>query len=175
MQALKREIKKIGSLALFFLFGFGYILLIMKLFLKEYSINTYVFSKAIIGALVAAKAVAIMDVTPWMNRFEESPRYLSILYKTSIYTGAVLILGIIEHLLHAYHQTKSLIPAFKNFIGSENIYQVLAVTLCISIVFFIHNILRELETYFGKENVHKFFFTPSQFRGKKSTTPSEKS
>ena len=175
MQALKREIKKIGSLALFFLLGFGYILLIMKLFLKEYSIDTYVLSKAIIGALVAAKAVAIMDATPWMNHLEKSPRYLSILYKSFIYTLAVLILGIIEHLLHAYHQTKSLIPAFKSFLVSENIYQVLAVTLCISIVFFIHNIMRELEIYFGKENVHKFFFGPSQIRSKNSTIPSEKS
>ncbi|WP_198648788.1 hypothetical protein [Cyanothece sp. BG0011] len=106
---------------------------------------------------------------------EESPRYLSILYKTFIYTVAVLILGIIEHLLHAYHQTKSLIPAFKSFIGSENIYQVLAVTLCILIVFLIHNIFKELEIYLGKENVHQFFFALPESRIKNPTIPSKKS
>lgn len=164
MQALRHEIKKIGSLALFFLIGFGYILLIMKLFLEEYSINTYVLSKAIIGALVAAKAVAIMDVTPWMNRCEQRPRYFGILYKTSIYTLAVLLLGVIEHFFHAYHQTKAIAPAFKSLIASENFYHILAVTLCISIVFLMHNIFREIDSYFGKGNLRKFFLAPPQVR-----------
>lgn len=174
IQALKHEIKKVGTLALFFLIGFGYILLIMKLFLKEYSIDTYIFSKAIIGALVAAKAVAIMDVTPWMNRFEQSPRYLSILYKTFVYTLAVVILGVIEHLLHAYHETKAIAPAFKSFIASENFYQFMAVILCISIVFFLHNIFRELDTYLGKGNMNKFFFDVPELKSKNSTIPNNK-
>ncbi len=166
MQALKREIKKIGSLALFFLIGFGYILLIMKLFLKEYSISTYVLSKAIIGALIAAKAVAILDATPLMNPFKQAPRYLSILYKTLIYTLAVLILGMIEHFLHAYHQTKAITPAFKMLIDIENIYQFIAVVLCILIVFLIHNIFRELDVYFGRGNLSRFFFNAPQLNRK---------
>ncbi|MEY3827770.1 MAG: hypothetical protein RLZZ148_2591 [Cyanobacteriota bacterium] len=76
MQGLKRELKKIGSLAIFFFIGFGYILLVMKLFLKEYSINSYVLSKAIIGSLVAAKAVAIMDITPLIKRFDRSSSFI---------------------------------------------------------------------------------------------------
>ncbi|MEA5532565.1 hypothetical protein [Crocosphaera sp. XPORK-15E] len=174
MQALKHEIKKIGSLALFFLIGFGYILLIMKLFLKEYSIDSYILSKAIIGALVAAKAVAIMDVTPLINRFEKAPRYLSILYKTFVYTLAVVILGLVEHLLHAYHETKAIAPAFKSFIESENFYQFLAVILCISIVFLMHNIFREIDSYFGKGNLSKFFFDVPQLKSKNSTIPNDK-
>ncbi|MEA5508508.1 hypothetical protein VB715_01900 [Crocosphaera sp. UHCC 0190] len=174
MQALKHEIKKIGSLALFFLIGFGYILVVMKLFLKEYSIDTYVLSKAIIGSLVAAKAVAIMDATPLINRFEQSPRYLRILYKTFVYTLAVLILGIIEHLLHAYHQTKAIVPAFKSFIASENFYQFLAVMLCIAIVFLMHNIFKEIDTYFGKGNLSKFFFDTPEFRPKNSRVLKDK-
>jgi putative effector of murein hydrolase len=79
MQALKRELKKLTGLFFFFLIGFGYILLVMKLLLREYSIDTYVLSKAIIGALIAAKSVAIMDVTPLFNRFEHLPRYINIL------------------------------------------------------------------------------------------------
>jgi hypothetical protein len=174
MQALKHEIKKIGSLAVFFLIGFGYILLIMKLFLKEYSIDSYVLSRAIIGALIAAKAVAIMDATPLINRFEQAPRYLSILYKTFIYTLAVVILGVIEHLLRAYHETKAIAPAFKSFIASENLYQFLAVMLCISIVFFIHNIFKELDIYLGRGNLSKFFFDVPELKSKNSTISNDK-
>jgi hypothetical protein len=158
MQSLKHEIKKISSLALFFLIGFGYILLILKLFIAEYSIDLYVLSKAIIGALVAAKAVAIMDVTPLLNRFEQAPRYLRVLYKTFIYTFAVLIIALIERFFHAYHQTKGIISAFKYLIESGNIYHFTGVILCLLIVFLIHNIFKEMDNYLGKGNLKQFFF-----------------
>jgi len=162
MQALKHEIKKLASLTLFFLISFGYILIVMKLFLKEYSIDIYVLSKAFIGAIIAAKAVAIMDATPLLNRFKSSLRYLSVLYKTFVYSLAVLIIGAIEHLFHAYHKTKAIVPAIESFLNSRDFYQFLAVTLCIAIVFLIHNIFREIDIYLGKGSLMKFFFSRSE-------------
>jgi hypothetical protein len=159
MDNLKREIKKLADLSLFFLIGFGYILLIMKLFLKEYSINTYILSKAIIGAIIAAKSVIIIDALPWFNHFEGSaPRYVSVLYKTFLYTLAVFFLGGLEHLWDAYHRSKSLALAFEGFMNSEHFYRLLAVTLCVSIVFLIHNIFTEIDRYLGKGFLKKFFF-----------------
>lgn len=174
MQSLKHEINKISSLALFFLFGFGYILLILKLFIAEYSIDIYVLSKAIIGALVAAKAVAIMDATPLLNRFKQAPRYLRVLYKTFIYTLAVLILGIVERFFHAYHQTKGFISALKYLLESGNIYHFTGVILCILIVFFIHNIFREIDNYLGKGNLKKIFFNSPRLNSQNSNIPMNK-
>lgn len=161
MQKLKDELKKIGSLALFFLICFGYILLMMKLFLEEYDINAYIFSKTIISALVAAKAVAIMDMTPLLNRYSESPRYIRVLYKTFIYTFAVFVIAVIENLFHSYKETKALGSALELFLETRNFSRFLATTLCISIVFLIHNIFQELDSYLGKGNLRKFFFERS--------------
>ncbi|MFM7572054.1 MAG: hypothetical protein ACKO4S_02795, partial [Snowella sp.] len=72
MESLKKELKKVGSLSLFFFIGYGYILILMKLFLKEFSVDVSIFTKVVVYALISAKSVAIMDMTPWMNRFEES-------------------------------------------------------------------------------------------------------
>lgn len=162
MQALKRELKKIGSLALFFFIGFGYILLLMKLFLKEYSISSYVLSKALIGSIVAAKAVVLMEMTPWMERFRGAARYLSVLYKTFVYTLAVLIIGLIERLIDGYLKTKSISGAIETFIHSEHFYPFLATILCIAIVFLIHNIFTEIDTYLGRGNLLKFFLNRPQ-------------
>ncbi len=93
MEAIKKELKKIGSLALFFFLAFGYILLIMKLFLEEYSITTYVLGKASLGAIIAAKTVAILDAAMKLEWLENRPRYVSVLYRTFVYTLAALILG----------------------------------------------------------------------------------
>lgn len=150
MEKLKKELKKVGSLSLFFFIGFGYILVIMKLFLQEYNIDAYVLSKAVISALVCAKAVAIMDMTPLLNRHGESPRYVRVLYKTFVYAFAVFIIAVIEDLFHAYHQTKVIGEAIKLFLETRHFSHFLAVTMSISIVFLIHNIFKEIDNYLGK-------------------------
>jgi hypothetical protein len=162
MEAQKHELKKIGSLSLFFFIGYGYILILMKLFLKEFSVDVSIFTKVVIYALVSAKSVAIMDMTPWMNRFAESPRYLQVLYKTAVYTFAVFVLSLIENLFHAYHETKALIPALTLFLETRSFDRFLAILLCVSAVFLIHNIFQELDQYLGKGNLSKFFFKPPQ-------------
>ena len=162
MEALKHELKKIGSLSLFFFIGYGYILILMKLFLKEFSVDVSIFTKVVIYALVSAKSVAIMDMTPWMNRFEESPRYLQVLYKTAVYTFAVFVLSLIENLFHAYHETKVLSSALTLFLETRSFDRFLAILICVSTVFLIHNIFQELDQYLGKGNLSKFFFKPPQ-------------
>ena len=67
MEAIKKELKKIGSLALFFFLAFGYFLLIMKLFLEESSSTTYVLGKASLGENIAAKNVDILAANNKLN------------------------------------------------------------------------------------------------------------
>lgn len=157
MQALIHEIKKLSSLFLFFLIGFGYIVLITKLYIETYDVNVFVFAKVIVAALVAAKAVMIMDATPLMRKFTNSPRYIRLIYKSSIYTGAVMILGAIEGLVEQYHATKALVPAITEYFASRNFNRFLATVLSIGIIFFIHNIFREIEIIYGKGTVQKLF------------------
>lgn len=157
MRFLIHEIKKLSSLFIFFLIGFGYILLITKLYIETYDVNIYVFSRLIVAALVAAKAVVIIDATPLMAKFADSPRYIRLIYKSGIYTGAVLILGAIEGLIEKYHSTKALGPAIAEYFASRNFNRFLATVLSIGIIFFIHNIFREIEIIYGKGTVQKLF------------------
>ena len=157
MEAIKKELKKIGYLALFFLLAFGYIILIMKLFLEEYSITTYVLGKAILGAIIAAKTVVILDVALKLEWLENRPRYLSVLYRTFVYTLAALILGSIEGFLEAYRGTRVISQAMAKFWQRESFSQILAVTLCLAVVFCLHNLWQEIDRYWGKGTLRKFF------------------
>lgn len=55
IRVVTKEIKKVGLVTLFFLIGFGLILVLKKLFLAEYSIEFTGLSKAVVGALPAQK------------------------------------------------------------------------------------------------------------------------
>jgi len=90
---LGKEFKKVGILALFFTICFVYIFVVMNLFLKTYSIDTYGISKVIVGSLFAAKAILILDKTPFINQFKQFPRYVHLFYKTLLYTTAVALIG----------------------------------------------------------------------------------
>jgi hypothetical protein len=158
MHAVIKELKKIAGLSLFFLIGFGYILLLMKLLLKDYSITFYIFSKAVVGALVAAKAVIIMDSTPLMRACHKSVGYIRVLYRTAIYTIAVLFLGLLEHLFHAYRETGNFSDAVIKLFEGEKFYHLLGSVLGIGLVFMIYNILRLIEQTYGKGTIQRLFF-----------------
>jgi hypothetical protein len=162
MQALKNELKKLGSLALFFFLSFGYILLIVKLFLKEYSINSYVFGKAILGAIIAAKTVAILDAMLKLKSLQDLPRYVGILSRTLIYTLAALLIGAIEGFIEAYRGTRALPAALSKFLQTENFNHILAVTLCLAVVFLIHNLWQEIDLSLGKGTLKKFLLSRPQ-------------
>ena len=146
-----KKLKSIGAVSLFFLISFGLILLLMKLFLAEYSIKLYALSKIVIGSLTAAKVVIIMDKTPIVRKFRQYPRYVIVLYKTIIYTIAVFVLGILEKIL-IHH------IAIETIIQGRNLNHFLAVNLCVAIVFCIYNILAKIDIYMGKGNLRELFF-----------------
>ncbi|MGI0482514.1 hypothetical protein ACN4EE_17245 [Geminocystis sp. CENA526] len=163
-EKIKEEFKKLGSLTLFFLVGFAYILITTKFLLAEYNIDITVFSKVIISALVAAKVVAIMDATPLINRYNNSPRYIRVLYKSAIYLGAVFLISFIEDIFHGYRQSGSLGGAIEIFIETRHFYHFLAVTMAVSLVFIIHNIFHEIDNYLGGGKLAKLFFDkPEKF------------
>ncbi len=149
--SLIKELKSIGAVSLFFLISFGLILLLMKLFLNEYSIKFYALSKIVVSSLVAAKVVIIMDKTPIVRKFRQHPRYVRVFYKTILYTIAVFLLGILEKIL-IHH------IAIEAIIQDRNLNHFLAVNLCVAIVFCIYNILAEIDIYMGEGNLRKLFF-----------------
>jgi hypothetical protein len=153
---LTKEIKEIAKVTLFFLISFSLILVLVKLFLAEYSVDVYVFTKILIGSLVAAKAVIIVDQLK-IVKSSHKPRYLLITYKTSFYTLAVLLIGLIEKIFDSYKETKNLGSAIFMIIQDRNMSHFFAVILCLAIVFSLYNIFDEINTYFGKGNLYKFF------------------
>lgn len=167
MNSLIRELKKLTSLSLFFLIGFGYILLIMKLFLEDYSITFYAFSKALLGAVIAAKSVLIMDATPLLREFHRSPRYVAVLYKTLIYTSAVLLLGVLEKFFHDYRETKQIGSAIVKLFESTTFHHTFGVVLCIGVIFLIYNVLKEIETQGGEGTIKRLFFSRPEAKSPK--------
>jgi hypothetical protein len=154
---LQREFVAAWPVFLFFLVGFILLLLLIKLALAEFSIEMTAYSKALVGALVAAKSALILDETPLARSLERYRRILAVTIKTLFYGAAALLLGYIERILEALKKVHSFDGAARYVIDHASMYRILAWTLGISIVFALYFTFVEINQHMGGKALRKLF------------------
>ncbi len=86
------EFASLWPVFLFFLVAFMIQLLIIKLAVEQFSVQLTAFSKAIVGALLAAKAVLTLNETPLARKLElllvYIERFLEALHRVGTFDGA---------------------------------------------------------------------------------------
>jgi hypothetical protein len=145
-----REFIAAWPVFIFFLVGFLLLLSIIKLALATFSIEVTAFSKAVVGALFAAKAVLILDETPLARHLQQYRRILAVAVKTFIYGAIALLLGFLERLLEARHRVDTFAAAAHYVIAQASLCRLLAWALGISLVFAIYFALGEIDKSLGK-------------------------
>jgi hypothetical protein len=159
---LGREFWEAVPIACFFFVGFVIVLLIIKLSLSQYSIQTAALSRALIGALIAAKVVLILDTTPLARSFRRYPRIVPVLFKTGIYAVCVVLLRYIELALdlRRHPAETAVLPNLVN----GGFARVLAATLGVAMVFAVYFILAEIGEHLGSGVLWKLFFGGGEAR-----------
>ncbi len=154
---LAREFSEAVPIACFFFVGFVIVLMIVKLSLAQYSIQIPALSRALVGALIAAKVVLILDNTRVARSFRRYPRIVPVIAKTAVYALCVVLLRMLELALDsARHPTMadSILPDLVHG-GSPRL---LAVILGVSAVFAIYFILAEIAEHLGSGVLWNLFF-----------------
>src|SRR5882724_6408871 len=82
---LHREFVAARPVFIFFLVAFLLQLLIIRLAVAQFSVPVTALSKALVGALLAAKAVLILDETPLARKLERYRRIIAVAMKTLMY------------------------------------------------------------------------------------------
>jgi hypothetical protein len=109
---LKEEAKALAVLFLYFFFYFGVFIVLKKLILAHYHISFYGFGAALVGALIAAKAVLVIESSPLSRPFHSSAPFLKILYDTFVYTTLALLFLYLEKTLELLHKEGTFRLAF---------------------------------------------------------------
>ena len=157
---LHREFVAARPVFLFFFLAFLLQLLIIKLAVAQFSIPVTALSKALVGALLAAKAVLILDETPLARKLERYRRIIAVAVKTLLYGLGTLLLGYIERFLEALHRVGAFDGAFKDMIDQANLYRFFAWVLGISLIFAIYFTLFEINEHMGNGALWSLFFQP---------------
>jgi hypothetical protein len=157
------EFHEILPAVLFFFTALIVILAILKLFISQYSIEFYAFSKAAIGALILGKVILLMDWAESGRRASPYPRAVVVICKTFIYGLAVITLGIGERILHSYRQAGDLPDAIRMVIANAKLDRFLGCVLLISLLVSAYLIMGEINRAMGKGALFRLFFkSPAQ-------------
>jgi hypothetical protein len=166
------ELLKILPAVLFFFIALMLILALLKLFISQYSIEFYAFSRAAIGALILGKVVLLMDWAESGRRVSTYPRIAVIACKTFIYGLAVLALGIGERTIHSYRRTGDFRDAVSLVIANANLDRFFGCVLLISLVVSAYLTMEEINRAMGKGALYALFFRPpQQIRGGRDINP----
>jgi hypothetical protein len=157
---LLKELKSILLVSLYFLVWFGTLMIIKVLLLDEYKIEFYGASKVIVGALIAAKAVLILEHVPL--GVKNKPAIVDILLRTFLYLAGVAVILILEHALEARHEYGGFLNALKNITKSANIYHVLVTVICVFGAMFFYNLGSVIIGRLGKGKLWEMMMSPVQ-------------
>jgi hypothetical protein len=155
---LRRELVAARPVFLFFLVGFLLLLSIVKLVLADLSVEVSAFSRSVVGALLAAKAVLILDDTPLARHLENYRRIVAVAVKTLLYGGITLFLGYLEKVLEARHRLHGVGAASRYVISNARMDRLLAWELGISLVFALYFSFYEINQRMGDGALWNLFF-----------------
>lgn len=158
-QRILAEVREIGLVTLFFLICFGVFLGLKKLLLEEYQIETSVIGTAVVAALVVAKVVVLLEKTSIGQGFRSRPLLVRVVWRSLIYTAAVFVVTLAEHLFDFYRKSGGANTALSDLWQSRDLYHFLAMNLCVALSFLLYNAFSEVDQQLGEGGLRRLFFS----------------
>lgn len=159
---LKHELRQLIPVTLFFFVAFQLLAFTETMMLEQYGIRVSVFLTAAVAALVVAKVVLIADHLPLINRFPEKPLIYNVVWKTTIYFVASLLVRYAEHLIDSWRQAANFAEANQHLLDQIVWPHFWGVQLWLLVLLLIYCALRELVRALGRDRIVRLFFFESR-------------
>jgi hypothetical protein len=158
-QRLRHEVRQIGLVALYFFGCFVIFLSLKKLLLEEYHIPVYVLQTAVLGAIVVAKVVVILEKTSFASRFQDRSLIAHSIWRSLAYTAVVFVVTLAEELLDAYLDKQDLAATLSGFLSSKQLDHFLAMNVGVALSFMIYFTFSELDRRIGHGAIRRLLFS----------------
>jgi len=154
----KHELKQILAISSTFFVMFLLFMLLKKSMLAAYNIEFHAFGIALIGALIIAKVVLLVDLLPVTKRMDNHSNIYSVIYRSLIYLFGYLIFTLLEHfvkgLINGDDFSQAWLHSFQHIGSLKFIISLVA----IFIAFLIFNSFWVIRNHFGPKELYKLFF-----------------
>jgi hypothetical protein len=155
---IRQELREIGLVTIYFLACFLFFLTLKKLLLEQYDLKITVFRTAVIGALVVAKVVVLLEKTSFGDRFRSGRLIVHMLWRSLGYTAAVFVVTLGERLFDLYREKGELPAALSEMWAGKDFHHFLAMNLCVGVSFLVYHGFTEIDRHLGEGGLRRLFF-----------------
>jgi len=159
-QKLKEEIKKVGTVALYFGCWIAVLLVIKSLVLAEYQIAFHRWSAAVVGALILSKVVLVLEHVPLGACLRDRPAWVGVVLRTAIYSLGVAVVLVLEKGFEGRHEYGGFVNALRQLFLRTDDYHVWVNTICLSGALLGYNALSVVREHLGEGELLRIFTSP---------------
>jgi hypothetical protein len=159
-QKLKHEVLTVLSLTLYFGCWLGIFVLIKYLLLAEYQVSFSGFSIALLGALVLAKVVLVLEHVPLGAWVKTRAAWVDVLLRTFMYVFGVFVVLLIEKGLDGMDEHGGFSAALTTEWRQTDVHHILLNVICLSGALLSYNMLSVVRKHLGKGALLQMFLSP---------------
>ena len=159
---LKHELKAIILVTLFFAVWLGIFMGLKILLLEDYHIQFGGFSMVLIGALILAKVVLILEHVSLGAWLRDKPVLVDVLLRTILYACGTFVVMLLEKTFESRHEQGGFGPALMNVFQHRDMPHVWANTICLTGALLFYNLLAEINRRLGTGGLARMFLLPSR-------------
>jgi hypothetical protein len=154
---IKEEVRRILAAALFFSTGFCMILVADRLITRGSGIELVSFARALIGGLIVAKILMVVDLLPFVRAFHGKPLVHNVLWKSSIYIAGSLVFLYLEPLVRNLWHGMTLASAHRSALEEFTLPRTWATEIWFLMLLVVFVSLQEMARVLGKERFRLMF------------------
>ena len=159
-QKLKHEIKTVGLVTLYFGCWLAILLLIKQLVLAEYQIEFRGMTNALVGALILAKVVIVLEHVPLGSWVRRQPAWIDVLLRTVLYASGVVVVLVLEKGLEGRHEYGGFVQSISTIWAHEDIYHLWVNVIVITSALLIYNMFSVVRSHMGDGELLRLFTSP---------------
>jgi len=159
-EKLKHELKAVALLTLYFAAWLGTLTGLKILILEDYQISFGSASVVLIGALVLAKVVLILEHVALGGWLKKQPVLMDVILRTLLYAFGTFVVMLLEKAFESRHESGGFSAAIMNIFHHRDMPQVWANTICVTGALLFYNLLSALNHHLGAGGLANIFLSP---------------
>jgi hypothetical protein len=159
-QKLRKEIKAVALATVYFATWIGVLMVLKTLLLAEYQIQFHEWSLVLVGALILAKVVLVLEHVPLGEWIWTRPALVDVILRTVLYALGVLVVLLLEKAFEGRHEHGGFGPSLMAMFQQAEGHHVWVTTICLSGALLGYNMLSVVRRHLGEGGLVRLFFSP---------------
>jgi len=159
-QKVMDEIRAVALATLYFGTWIGVLMVLKVLALAEYRIEFNAWSLVLVGALVLAKVVLVLEHVSLGAWIRTRPALVDVILRTVLYALGVLVVLLLEKAFEGRHENGGFGPSLAMVFQHAEIHHVWVNTICVSGALLGYNMLSVVRRHLGEGGLLRLLLSP---------------